>query len=75
MKKNCLNPKQLQDLITLIEKEDKNTHKIWRKVTETDVFGKINKLSINESNVSKKKDKVLRFRMQEEFGQKKRIKP
>ena len=73
MEKNNLNLKQLQNLITYLIKKDNN--KKWRKVTETDIFGKIDKLFMDKLNVLKKKDKVLKFRMQEEFGQKKRIKP
>ena len=38
----------------------------------TDFFGKMNRLSINKSDLSKKEDKVFKFRMQEEFGPKKK---
>ena len=77
MKKNNLDSKQLQILIAYLKKKEKNIHKMVksRKATKTDFFCNMNQLSINKSNVSKKEDKVLKFRMQEEFGQKKRIKP
>jgi len=52
----------------------KDNEKKWRKATEMDILGKItNKKVVKDTK--KNSDKVTSFRMQEEFGPKKRIKP
>ena len=52
----------------------KDNEKKWRKATEMDILGKItNKKVVKDPK--KNSDKVTSFRMQEEFGPKKRIKP
>ena len=52
----------------------KDNEKKWRKATEMDILGKItNKKVVKDPK--KNGDKVTSFRMQEEFGPKKRIKP
>ena len=63
-------------ILNFIKEQEKvkDNEKKWRKATEMDILGKItNKKVVKDPK--KKSDKVTSFRMQEEFGPKKRIKP
>ena len=63
-------------ILNFIKEQEKvkDNEKKWRKATEMDILGKItNKKVVKDSK--KNGDKVESFRMQEEFGPKKRIKP
>ena len=63
-------------ILNFIKEQEKvkDKEKKWRKATEMDILGKItNKKVVKDSK--KNSDKVTSFRMQEEFGPKKRIKP
>jgi hypothetical protein len=77
-------------ILNFIKEQEKvkDNEKKWRKATEMDILGKITntqgvlidnrRLSTNKKVVKDSKkngDKVTSFRMQEEFGPKKRIKP
>jgi hypothetical protein len=89
MKKNKIQYSNMLAILNFIKEQENNTDsgKKWRKATEMDILGKITntqgvlidnrRLSTNKKVVKKKKngDKVESFRMQEEFGPKKRIKP
>ena len=63
-------------ILNFIKEQEKvkDNEKKWRKATEMDILGKItNKKVVKDPK--KNSDKVTSFRMQEEFGPKKRIKP
>ena len=63
-------------ILNFIKEQEKvkDNEKKWRKATEMDILGKItNKKVVKDTK--KNSDKVASFRMQEEFGPKKRIKP
>ena len=90
MKKNKIQYSNMLAILNFIKEHENNTDsgKGWRKATEMDILGKITntqgvlidnlRLSTNKKVIKKTKkngDKVDSFRMQEEFGPKKRIKP
>ena len=90
MKKNKIQYSNMLAILNFIKEHENNTDsgKGWRKATEMDILGKITntqgvlidnrRLSTNKKVVKDSKkngDKVTSFRMQEEFGPKKRIKP
>ena len=74
-------------ILNFIKEQEKvkDNEKKWRKATEMYILGKITntqgvlidnrRLSTNKKVVKKNGDKLSSFRMQEEFGPKKRIKP
>ena len=69
-------------ILNFIKEQEKvkDNEKKWRKATQIDILGKITNTQgvlIDNRRLSTKKngDKVTSFRMQEEFGPKKRIKP
>ena len=90
MKKNKIQYSNMLAILNFIKEQEKvkDKEKKWRKATEMDILGKITntqgvlidnrRLSTNKKVIKKTKkngDKVESFRMQEEFGPKKRIKP
>ena len=76
MNKKNIDKANMTALLNFIKEQEKiiDGKKKWRKVTEMDILGKVtNKKVIKEAK--KNGSKVASFRMQEEFGPKKRIKP
>ena len=53
----------------------KDSDKGWRNVTELDIICKPKNNKVINKKFKKKNKKIVSFRMQEEFGPKKRIKP
>ena len=75
-KKSIENSNMLLILKFIKEYEEKNdSDKGWRKVTELDVISKPKNNKLLNNGFKKKNEKIVSFRMQEEFGPKKRIKP
>ena len=73
---NKINKSNMNAILNFIKYQEKlkdNDNRL-RKATEMDIFGKINNNNVLKETKNKG-DKVASFRMQEEFGPKKRIKP
>jgi hypothetical protein len=76
MNKRNLDHYKILSVIKFLNEKEKlrDNEKKWKRVTEVDLFGKVkNKKKV--INPKKNGEKVSAFRMQEEFGPKKRIKP
>jgi hypothetical protein len=75
MKKEDIDKSNILAVIAFLKEKEKLKDKKtrWRKITDLDLLGKITSKKV--VNPKKNGDKVESFRMQEEFGPKKRIKP
>ena len=75
MEKENIDESKMIALLNFIKYQENNKKNVKsRRVNENDLFGKsLNKKVINENKNNG--EKIASFRMQEEFGPKKRIKP